>query len=220
MRKRPRRQVPLNRQVSLKKQLLTVQQQKHIFEMQHAEMGIFTPPYVLTQVDKLKKKEASLKGQITREEKRILQYNLPKRISMPVEHFGSGVGVIAILIIAAGIFGFWLARVPDNAEHTRVSPDRTSSGETQIVATQEPAQQSPVAGLKAATVVTPSHIGVRYRIAPDDSAVDSVNPQGPQEGEIVYLLERAERADGTWWKVQLQDGRVGYIREQFLSFQP
>lgn len=216
--KHRRKYVP--RYIQLEEQLRKVQQDRYSWEAKRSTMGVYAPPYFTGEINDLKKKEASLRGQITRERNRLSQYNISENNRPPARYsFDPSIGIIPIMIVV-GLFFVWLFSPSEHAEHTRVSPDRTSSGETQIVATQEPAQQSPVAGLKPATVVTPRKIGVLYRTAPSDASVDAANPTGPQEGETVYLLERVEQTDGAWWKVQLQDGRVGYIREQFLSFQP
>ena len=208
------------REAFLEQQLRGIQRHRYEWEDKRAKMGIHAPVYFTDEINELKKRESSLRGQITRERNRIAQYTQPEYNDRPVRYTFDP-SIIAIpLMIVIGLLGVWLFGPSEHAENTRVSPDRTASGEAQIIATKEPAQQLPAAALKPATVVTPRRIGVRYRTAPNDASVDSVNPTGPQEGETVYLLERAEQADGVWWKVQLQDGRVGYIREQFLSFQP
>ena len=57
-------------------------------------------------------------------------------------------------------------------------------------------------------------LGVRFRQAPQQDAPSSI---AIPEGTTVHVIEQFLAPDGeVWWKVRLEDGSLGYIKDRFL----
>jgi len=63
-------------------------------------------------------------------------------------------------------------------------------------------------------VVLP-RLGVRFRQEPQQDAPSST---AIPEGTVVYVIEQLLAPDGeVWWKVRLDDGSLGYIKDRYLA---
>jgi hypothetical protein len=65
-----------------------------------------------------------------------------------------------------------------------------------------------------AVVANTRGVGVRFRLEPQQDAPSNF---AISEGTTIFLIESISNGAGEiWWKVQLQDGQIGYVWERYI----
>lgn len=131
---------------------------------------------------------------------------------------------VAILLVVVVIGGaLWLmTRTSDKGATAPAIPGSRAS------ATMGPATPTPVIGANTPTPLPPDHITVGIRVRVSGTGATQLRLRaGPgtnyatllivPDGTTLKVLEGPESQDGyQWWRLQMDDGTIGWAVEQFL----
>ena len=181
---------------SRKRQIIKHSRNLDQMKEQEACFGSYTPPYIKIEIENYVNKITDLGDEISDLQKKLNYKKGTRFFRNPTSQIGC-----ALLIISA-LFIIWLISYFSFNQPVKKPPLGQNSN------TLESNQ------FQKATIMNTGGIGVRYRSEP---RIDSPSDNGPNEGEIVYLIESIINTNGeSWWKVRFPDGRIGYILERHL----
>lgn len=230
---------------SLERRLEIAQTRLAHYEEQKAGFGdLYVPAYIQIEIEKEKKKIASLKNQLTRIEKSHALYGISQRLKLLTRSIGDifvpydsaskrrrtkmlsklrtragwAAFIFCILLMfyfnSRGVLSFNLSpgAVPLSIPLNTPSP-YTSTIYPTLTSIQSTEAQSNTPSVMAVIANTGGK-GVRFRLEPKQEAPSNFSIN---EGTTVFLLGDITNEIGElWWKVQLNDGQIGYVWEGYI----
>lgn len=129
-----------------------------------------------------------------------------KNLITRVQIWLARLGMAVVLCTTAGIILWWQSHSQSLSALTEAAGEIAPSGSL---------SPSPIISSTDRRVVANTRgLGVRFRQEPQQDAPSSI---AIPEGTTVYVIEQLLAPDGeVWWKVRLDDGTLGYIKDRYL----
>jgi hypothetical protein len=115
-------------------------------------------------------------------------------------------GLAVVLVTIIGVMLWWQGHTQSPSALTEAAGGSTS--------VEAPALSPSIGSDDRRVVANTRGLGVRFRQAPQQDAPSSI---AILEGTAVHVIEQLLDPDGeAWWKVRLDDGTLGYIKDRYL----